>query len=657
MKTIKNYSFFCIFLLLFSSLLFSENNRNQGNKNIISSYPIETTVWTTAEKMIIPSKKPSQKITLKDVSKYKKYGYGKWTMGDGLETVVRKDLIPANYRSYNITNIQISTDTNLSISKDLNISQVENSTDNINSVQVSSDTNLNIEENKDITENKSNVIDIETIASTKKTKLLNFFTISDIHITDKESPAQLIYIQQLNENLGIVTSLYSPVMLYTTHVLDATIQTINALHKKDPFDVGISLGDVCNSAQYNELRWYIDVIDGKTIYPSSGKNKGAKKIDYQKPYQAVGLDKTIPWYQVFGNHDQFFMGSFPVNNFLKEMYIGNKVLATADILKHPFNATDFLTDPENNKTKNPFYYMGVIDGTTPYGDIKYAGNIKDFRKTPRIIPDPNRRALNKNEWIKEFFNTTSNPVGHGFKMSNIEENFACYSFIPKSNLPIKFIVLDNTQLSNDGSKDIHGHGFLDQKRWDWLKKELADGDAKNQLMIICSHIPIDVEKSDVKSEMGWWQDPKNAVSLENLKVELFKHPNLLMWLSGHRHLNTVKAFISPDENAPEKGFWQVETSSLRDFPQQFRKFQIYLNTDYTISIQTINVDPAVKEGTPAAKSREYAIAAKQIMNEDRDLYNPTNDPTIFPTTLESYNAELVKILSPEMKQALKDMGL
>jgi len=154
------------------------------------------------------------------------------------------------------------------------------------------------------------------------------------------------------------------------------------------------------------------------------------------------------------------------------------------------------------------------------------------------------------------------------------------------------------------------------------------------------------------SEMGWWTDPQNAVTLPNLIAELQNHPNLLMWLSGHRHLNTVKAFISPDPvNAPEKGFWQVETPSLRDFPQQFRTFEIYLNSDYTISIVTTDADPAVKDGTPAAVSRKYAIAAAQIVGT-WDLttnWNPTGDSTIKPMLTGSYNAELVKQLSPEMK--------
>jgi hypothetical protein len=99
-------------------------------------------------------------------------------------------------------------------------------------------------------------------------------------------------------------------------------------------------------------------------------------------------------------------------------------------------------------------------------------------------------------------------------------------------------------------------------------------------------------------------------------------PNLLMWIAGHRHLNIVKAFPAADGSPPEQGFWQVETSSLRDFPQQFRTFEIYLNSDYTVSIEALNVDVAVAEGTPAAQSRKYAIATQQIIQNELKLNNP-----------------------------------
>jgi hypothetical protein len=158
------------------------------------------------------------------------------------------------------------------------------------------------------------------------------------------------------------------------------------------------------------------------------------------------------------------------------------------------------------------------------------------------------------------------------------------------------------------------------------------------------------------------------VTLPQLIAELQSHPNLLMWIAGHRHVNTVKAFVSADPvNAPEKGFWQVETSSLRDFPQQFRTFEILLNSDYTISIVTTDVDPAVQAETPAAKSRAYAIAAQQIAGRDPSPnvkgadptlpgYPDVTDPSIKPMSSSySYNATLYKQLSPAMVNALKTL--
>ena len=47
---------------------------------------------------------------------------------------------------------------------------------------------------------------------------------------------------------------------------------------------------------------------------------------------------------------------------------------------------------------------------------------------------------------------------------------------------------------------------------DWLKKELVDGDAAGQLMIVAAHVPIGVEMMR-SPRSGWWNDPKNAVIL------------------------------------------------------------------------------------------------------------------------------------------------
>jgi len=533
--------------------------------------------------------------------------------------------------------------------------------------------------------------------------MLHFFAISDIHITDKEAPNQLIYIQQADAKYGgPMTSVYSPVMPYTTHVLDAAIQTINALHKQTPFDFGISLGDTCNSTQYNETRWFIDVIDGKVITPSSGANLGASTVDYQKPYQAAGLDKSIPWYEAMGNHDHFFIGSIPVDADpslgIRESYLSANIWSGGDALLPTLSKATFpcLFDTTATIQRKDFY-LGSLDGSDPNAGIIGAGLVSAINPPPTVVADPKRRSLLRTEWMQEFFNTTTKPAGHGFNLvdHSMGSGFACYSFAPKSDVPIKIIVLDNTQSENDGSHDIHGHGFLDATRWNWLQAELAAGQAANQLMIIAAHVPIAV--ANVGSECEWWEASHdanatmtNAVTLTNLVATLQNTTNLIMWIAGHRHLNTVKAFLPPNGGAPENGFWQVETCALRDIPQQFRTFEVYLNSDYSVSIEVTNVDLAVADGTPAAKSRAYSIAAQQIcrnnltpngpntavmplpdgvaMVETMDptrpqgipsAATPFTDPTIIYGTVpgvpcvSSYNAELFKQLSPAMKKVMQ----
>src|SRR5208283_478030 len=79
------------------------------------------------------------------------------------------------------------------------------------------------------------------------------------------------------------------------------------------------------------------------------------------------------------------------------------------------------------------------------------------------------------------------PVGHGFTQEMIAGTAlaACYTFYPKANVPIKVIVLDDTDKSACGA-----YGSLDEPRYDWLMNELQSGQDAHELMIICSHIPV-----------------------------------------------------------------------------------------------------------------------------------------------------------------------
>lgn len=513
--------------------------------------------------------------------------------------------------------------------------------------------------------------------------LLAFFSISDIHIVDKESPAQAIYGVLGPEQIPPLgfgntnTSAYSPIMLSTTHVLDAAVQTINILNREMPFDFGISLGDDANSTQYNELRWFIDVMDGKRIHPSSGAHRGANSIDYQMPYQAAGLDKSIPWYQVIGNHDQFWCGTLLFNDYARGVLVGNKVMDMGydDSVKPPF--------PTFNARGT---FMGVLDGKTQYGTLTGYGDAS-IMATPVIAPDPKRRSLTTEtsttlNWMKEFFNTTSEPKGHGFTRENLENDFACYTFEPKASVPLKVIVLDDTCKENPYAQySSYARGCLDQTRYDWLIRELELGQAEGKLMIIAAHIPVGPRLNVPDAPIPIPVPPAKALSndtviplffslcptckegdlLENftpalpysvvndaeLLATLHNYPNLLLWMAGHRHINTVTPQPSPDPaNHPELGFWEVETPSLRDHPQQFRTYQIVRNDNNTVSIFVTDVDPSVQDDpsappdSPAAKSRGYGIGADRISAGLSTIPSGLAD-----TTPHVYNAELIKQLA------------
>jgi metallophosphoesterase (TIGR03768 family) len=484
----------------------------------------------------------------------------------------------------------------------------------------------------------TNMMPVGYLGTTNAARVLSFFCFSDIHIVDKESPSQADWAAYQTET-GFTnntpppgsgnSSAYSPVILRTTQVLDAAVKTVNALHQMMSFDFGMSLGDDCNGSQYNELRWFIDVMDGLPITPSSGTNAGATTIDYQKPFHAAGLEASIPWYAVLGNHDHFWLGSWPVTEYLRQSFTNNTVLLMGDL------KTQGVTSRSD--------FTGTVDGSTPYGTIIGAGSVSNYvvggvTNAPTVAPDPNRYSLTRNNWMREFFTTTSQPVGHGFSQANIAADFAYYSFVPKATLPLKVIVLDDTM--TDENFDFNGQGGLDTNQLAWLVRELDQGQAHDQLMIIAAHIPIEL--------VGMSGSTNSIISGTNLVYLLNTYPNLLLWVTGHMHRNNIKAHPSPYTDRPEYGFWEVENPSLRDFPQEFRTFEILRNTDNSISMMVTDIDPYAPTNSQADISRGFAVGASRI----------SAMPSTSLTDTDSYtqNAELVKMLTPPMQIKIAKLG-
>jgi len=75
-------------------------------------------------------------------------------------------------------------------------------------------------------------------------------------------------------------------------------------------------------------------------------------------------------------------------------------------------------------------------------------------------------------------------------------------------------------------------------------------------------------------------------------AELLRHENVIAWVNGHTHTNNIWAH----KRAGGGGFWEINTASHIDWPQQSRLLEVTNNRDDTLSIFATMVD----HGAPLA---------------------------------------------------------
>ena len=102
MKLSYEFKKFCLISLI-GTLIFSLTGCSRGAKAVVrdqiqlQQYSIDTDVFTTLHRTVVPAAKPAEVIGLDEISKYEKYGYGNWTFGGPLKAETRTDIMPALY--------------------------------------------------------------------------------------------------------------------------------------------------------------------------------------------------------------------------------------------------------------------------------------------------------------------------------------------------------------------------------------------------------------------------------------------------------------------------------------------------------------------------------------------------------------------------------
>jgi metallophosphoesterase (TIGR03767 family) len=238
-----------------------------------------------------------------------------------------------------------------------------------------------------------------------------------------------------------------------------------------------------------------------------------------------------------------------------------------------------------------------------------------------VSPDPKRRTVTKKQIVEEHFTTTGLPVGHGFTADNRSKGTAYYFFDQGS---FRHVVLDS--VNPNGYQD----GSLDQAQFAWLQATVKG--ATGKAVIIYSHHTVGSMTNPLVATGG---DLSPRVLGGAIVDFLLTQPRVIAWVNGHTHKNQIITHARTDGTG---GFWEINTASHIDYPQQARIIEVADNGDGTLSIFTTILDHAGPASNGGSTGNTLALAS---LSRELAVNDPQVDLAAMTGTASARNTELL----------------
>ncbi len=463
--------------------------------------------------------------------------------------------------------------------------------------------------------------------------LVNFVQLSDLHVTDAQSPARAEFLDRLGDvdqpsalAVGRVGT-YRAQEALTHQVLEAMVRAVRSEGRGPltgaPVSFAISTGDNIDNGQDNELRAYLALLNGGTsVVPDSGDPARYDGVGAQhcydvryyhpdgtppgerddccragrgfplipglldaarRPLAASGLG--ISWYAVYGNHDALIGGTMPPEDELVALALGGRKPIAAP------EGIDLVAPLADNEFGPPAGVWGMAGGATR-----------------PVAADASRRPVGAKEWIAAHLCDGGSPVGHGFGEGARDTGRAHYAF---SAGGVRFVVLDTVNRAGGWQ------GSLDRGQLEWLEAELTavhgaffddtgrrrHHGAADQPVIVCSHHTLETMTNP------WAPDGARRVLGPELARLLARFPNVVAWLNGHTHAHRIVARPAAAHlSGVPGGYFEITTASHIDWPQQARLVEVAIDDDQLVLATGVPDHAGARDGRSEALDEPVALA-------------------------------------------------
>ncbi|MEZ4452110.1 MAG: metallophosphoesterase [Nannocystaceae bacterium] len=374
-----------------------------------------------------------------------------------------------------------------------------------------------------------------------------FVHLADVQLADDESPTRFALL----DDTAALNSAFRPQEAHVCQILNAAVRTINAIAAERDLDFVLLGGDNIDSAQANELEWFVSILDGEVVHCDSGIDDDpvpGPSNDPKDPFTPVGLD--VPWFWVNGNHDVLLQGNLPIAGHKGEA-IGSEALT------------------------------GTRDWSQPGGPV-ISGT---------IAPDDRRALVSVAEIMAR---VAASRDGHAIDDAVKARERLLYA-VTVGDTPLEIVQVDSAAATGGSGGVIH-QADLDA----WVGPALDAAEAAGHAVIVTSH-HCSTSLGDGGGFGGTTQ--ADAVPTAEWQAFLGEHPSVIMHLCAHSHTHRVRVIEPMGGHA----YWEVATASLADEPQEFRVIEIHDQDNGFLTITGVAIDYAVADDPLASDGRARSI--------------------------------------------------